>query len=76
MREARSWLFDGRFGDGERALSAEADLSAKTKRPGDQADALVELARVQLDRGALSEAGQSLRQARAGARRAGEHGAC
>ncbi|MDB4971589.1 MAG: Tetratricopeptide repeat protein [Myxococcales bacterium] len=65
MREARSWLFDGRFGDGERALAAEADLSAKTKRPGDQADALVELARVQLDRGALAEAGQSLRQARA-----------
>ena len=65
MREARSWLFDGRFGDGERALAAEADLSAKTKRPGDQADALVELARVQLDRNALSEAGQSLRQARA-----------
>jgi len=64
MREARSWLFEGRFGDGERALVAEADLSAKTKRPGDQADALVELARVQLDRGALSEAGQSLRQAR------------
>ena len=65
MREARSWLFDGRFGDGERALSTEADLSAKTKRPGDQADALVEMARVQLDRGALAEAGQSLRQARA-----------
>src|SRR5262249_32682096 len=64
MREARSWLFDGRFGDGERALAAEAELSAKTKRPGDQADALVELSRVQLDRGALSEAGQSLRQAR------------
>lgn len=65
MREARSWLFDGRSGDCERALSAEADLSAKTKRPGDQADALVELARVQLDRGALAEAGQALRQARA-----------
>ncbi len=65
MREARSWLFDGRFGDGERALAAEADLSAKTKRPSDQADALVELARVQLDRGALAEAGQSLRLARA-----------
>ncbi|HEX6837862.1 MAG TPA: tetratricopeptide repeat protein [Polyangia bacterium] len=64
MREARSWLFDGRFGDGERALAAEADLSAKTKRPGDQADALIELARVQLDRNALSEAGQSLRVAR------------
>jgi tetratricopeptide (TPR) repeat protein len=64
MREARSWLFDGRFGDGERALAAEADLSAKTRRPGDQAEALVELARVQLDRNALSEAGQSLRQAR------------
>ncbi len=64
MREARSWLFDGRFGDGERALAAEADLSAKTRRPGDQADALVELARVELDRDALSEAGQSLRQAR------------
>ena len=65
MREARSWLFDSRFGDGERGLAAEADLSAKTKRPGDQADALVELARVQLDRNALAEAGQSLRQARA-----------
>ncbi len=65
MREARSWLFDGRFGDGERALAAEADLSAKTKRPGDQAEALVELARVQLDRNALAEAGQSLRQSRA-----------
>jgi hypothetical protein len=64
MREARSWLFDGRGGDCERALAAEADLAGKTKRPDDHAEALVELARVQLDRGALSESGQSLRQAR------------
>jgi tetratricopeptide (TPR) repeat protein len=64
MREARSWLFDGREGDCERSLAAEADLAAKTRRPSDHAEALVELARVQLDRGALAEAGQSLRQSR------------
>jgi tetratricopeptide (TPR) repeat protein len=64
MRDARSFLFDNRNGDAERALAAEADLAAKTRRPGDQADALVELARMQLDRGAVTEAGQSLRQAR------------
>lgn len=64
MREARSWLFEAREGDCERALAAEADLAQKTHRPGDQAEALVELGRVQLDRGALSEAGQSLRLAR------------
>jgi hypothetical protein len=63
MREARSWVFDARGGDAERALSTEADLAGKTKRPGDQADAFVELARIQLDRGAVSDAGQSLRQA-------------
>ena len=64
MREARSWLFEGREGDCERALAAEADLAAKTRRPADQAEALIELGRVQLDRAALSEAGQSLRLAR------------
>jgi predicted Zn-dependent protease len=64
MRDARSFLFDNRNGDAERALVAEADFAGKTKRAGDQADALVELARMQLDRGAVSEAGQSLRQSR------------
>ncbi|HZS36480.1 MAG TPA: tetratricopeptide repeat protein [Polyangia bacterium] len=63
MREARSWVFDARGGDAERALAVEADLAAKTHRPGDQVDALVELGRIQLDRGAVSDAGQSLRQA-------------
>src|SRR5260370_41736912 len=80
MRDGRSFLFDNRAGDAERALAAEADLAGKTRRPGDQADALVELARMQLDRGAMAEAGQSLRQARAalggnqagGGRREGE----
>ncbi len=63
MREARSWIFEGRQGEAEKSLAAEADLAQKTKRPGDEADARVELGRVQLDRGAVSEAGQMVRQA-------------
>jgi tetratricopeptide (TPR) repeat protein len=63
MRSARSWLFEGRPGEAEKAMLEEADLAKKTKRPGDQADALVELARLQVDRGALADAGQALRQA-------------
>jgi tetratricopeptide (TPR) repeat protein len=65
MRDAHSWLYEGRATDAERALAAEADLAQKTHRPGDQADALVELSRLLVDRGALAEAGQSLRQATA-----------
>jgi tetratricopeptide (TPR) repeat protein len=63
MREVHAWLYEGRGVDAERALTAEADLAEKTHRPGDQLDALVELARVQLDRGAVTDAGQTLRQA-------------
>jgi tetratricopeptide (TPR) repeat protein len=62
MREARSWAFEARPGEAEKSLAAEADTAQKTKRPGDEADARIELARLQLDRGAVSEAGQSLRQ--------------
>jgi tetratricopeptide (TPR) repeat protein len=63
MREARSFVFDGRPGEAEKAMAAEVALAEKTKRPGDQADALIELARLQIDRGAVVDAGQSLRQA-------------
>jgi tetratricopeptide (TPR) repeat protein len=63
MREARAWVFESRSGDAEKSLTLEADLAQKTRRPGDQVDALVELARLQLDRGAVSDAGQSLRAA-------------
>gem|GEM_PF-4649495 len=63
MREARSWVFDSRAQDAEKALLAESELAARGKRPADQVSALVELARVQLDRAAVSDAGQSLRQA-------------
>jgi Tetratricopeptide repeat len=63
MRQARIWIYEGREVEAERAYTAEADLAQKTHRPGDQLDALVEEARVQLDRGALADAGQTLRQA-------------
>ena len=62
MREARSWVFEGRLGEAEKSLAAEADLAMKTKRPGDEADARIELARLQLDRSAVGEAGQTARQ--------------
>jgi hypothetical protein len=63
MREARSFVFDARPGEAEKAMAAEVALAEKTKRPGDQADALIQLARLQLDRGAVVDAGQSLRVA-------------
>jgi len=63
MREARTWMFEARPNEAEKAMAAEADTAQKTKRPGDEADALVELARVQLDRGATMDAGQTLRSA-------------
>jgi predicted Zn-dependent protease len=62
MRQARSWIYEGREVEAERAYTAEADLAQKIHRPGDQLDALVEEARVQLDRGALADSGQTLRQ--------------
>lgn len=64
MRAARSWLFEGRESDCERALAAEVEWARQHRWPGDQAEALVELARVQLDRAQLAAAGQSLRQLR------------
>lgn len=63
MREARSWMFEARPNEAEKAMAAEADTAQKTKRPGDEADALCQLARVQLDRGATMDAGQTLRSA-------------
>jgi hypothetical protein len=62
MRQARSWIYEGREVEAERAYTAEADLAQKIHRPGDELDALVEQARVQLDRGALADSGQTLRQ--------------
>ena len=62
MRQARTWIYEGREVEAERAYTAEADLAQKTHRPGDQLDALVEEARVQLDRGSLGDSGQTLRQ--------------
>jgi Tfp pilus assembly protein PilF len=63
MRQARIWIYEGREVEAERAYTAEADLAQKIHRPGDELDALVEQARVQLDRGALADSGQTLRQA-------------
>ncbi len=63
MREARTWVFEGRAGEAEKGLTVEADLAQKNRRAGDQVDALVERARLELDRGAVSDAGQTLRQA-------------
>jgi Flp pilus assembly protein TadD len=63
MREARTFVFEGRSADAESALSAEVELSRRAKRPADELDALLELSRVQLDRSSLAEAGQSLRPA-------------
>jgi predicted Zn-dependent protease len=63
MRDARSYIFEGEVADAERALYAESELADRAKRPADQVDALVELARLQLDRSAVAEAGQTLRRA-------------
>jgi predicted Zn-dependent protease len=63
MREARSWLYEGRVPEAERALASEAALAEKTKRPGDEADALIELGRLQLDRSAPVETAASIKRA-------------
>src|SRR5205823_3526179 len=63
LREARSWLNEGRLAEAEQSLAKEAELAKKAARPADQIDAQTELARVRLDRGAFAEAGATLREA-------------
>ncbi|MCS6912493.1 MAG: tetratricopeptide repeat protein [Myxococcota bacterium] len=68
MRTARSYLFEGpglghaaAMATVERALLAEAEASRKAGRRGDQIHALMELARLQVERNALADAGHTVR---------------
>src|SRR5262249_19077517 len=67
MRSARSWLFDEKYLEGERERKAGRRLPA--------AQAFLEAARSQLERGALTEAGRGLAEARRSLTDAGEQGA-
>jgi tetratricopeptide (TPR) repeat protein len=71
MRSARSHLFEAvgapptrLFQSAEKELQAEAELAKKLDRKADQLHALVELTRLQLERGALSDAGHTIHSAR------------
>lgn len=63
LRMARSHLFEERTADAELALIKEADWARKQRRPIDAAETFLEVARVQIERGALAEAGRGLREA-------------
>ena len=63
MRAARVALFEDRTLDAERALVREADVARKASRAGEAAEAFLEAARLQIERGALAEAGRGLREA-------------
>lgn len=71
MRSARSHVFEAQgappsrlFQNAEKELQAEADLAKKLDRRADQLHAWVELARMQIERGALGEAGHTIHGAR------------
>ena len=70
MRSARSHLFEAlgtptarHYQDTERELQAEVDLCTKQGLVAERLHALIELCRLQIERGALAEAGQTLRRA-------------
>jgi hypothetical protein len=63
LRIARSHLFEEHAPDAELAMIKEADWARKQRRPIDAAETFLEVARVQLERGALAEAGRGLREA-------------
>lgn len=71
MRSARSHVFEAigaptsrLFQNAEKELQAEADLARKLDRRADQLHALVELGRMQIERGALTDAGHTIHSAR------------
>lgn len=71
MRSARSHLLEAvgvpptrLFQNAEKELQAEADLAKKLDRRSDQLRALIELGRLQLERGALSDAGHTIHSTR------------
>jgi tetratricopeptide (TPR) repeat protein len=71
MRSARSHVFEAigaptsrLFQNAEKELQAEADLARKLDRRADQLHALIELGRMQIERGALSDAGHTIHIAR------------
>jgi len=63
LRAARTLLLEEKWADGERALIGEADLSRKANRELDAAEALVEAALSQVERGALTDAGRGIQEA-------------
>ena len=71
MRSARSHVFEAigaptsrLFQNAEKELQVEADLARKLDRRADQLHALVELGRMQIERGALTDAGHTIHSAR------------
>ena len=70
MHAARSFLFEDKGSEAERALIREGDAARKLHRPIESAQAFVEAARIQLDRGALAEAGRGIQEATASLKQA------
>lgn len=71
MRSARSKLFEAQgaptpalMQEAEKALATEVDAAKKSRRPADQLRALVELGRIQIERGALADAGKTVHAVR------------
>lgn len=71
MRGARSYLFEAvgvpatrLFQSAEKELQTEVDVAKKLDRKSDQLHALIELTRLQLERGALGDAGHTIHAAR------------
>lgn len=63
MRDARSWLFEDRSIDAEKAMVKEGAEARRAGRLTDAAETFVEVARIQIERGALAEAGRGMKEA-------------
>lgn len=69
MRAARSMLWEDHTLDAERALVREADTARKAGRLDQAAAAFLEVVRIQVERGALAEAGRGIKEATLALRR-------
>ena len=69
MRAARSYLFEDHSLDAERALVKEGAEARKARRAAESAETFLEAARIQIERGALAEAGRGIKEATESLRR-------
>jgi tetratricopeptide (TPR) repeat protein len=69
MREARSFLFGDRSLDAERALVKEGAEARRAGRLAESAESFLDVARIQIERGALAEAGRGIKEATESLRR-------